>query len=119
MGFDYENIRDTVAIPQIAAFGRNATLTQPGVPTGPDYDPTPGTPTVLAVKVVTKRFSAYEKQGTLVQENDVRFIMSTDGDPDPTLKGTLTIDGEVFQVVDLDPLSPGSVVVLWYIHCRK
>jgi hypothetical protein len=119
MDFDYEKIRDTVAEPQIAAFGRDATLTQPGTPTGPDYDPTPGTPIVFPVKVVTKRFSMYEKQGALVQENDVRFLMSTDGDPAPDLKGTLTVGSDILQVVDLEALSPGSVSVLWYVHCRK
>jgi len=119
MTFDYASIRDNVAEPQIANFGQAATLSQPGATTGDDWDPTPGTPTTYSVKVLKTSFSFSDRTGTLVREDDFKFIMSTDNDPAPDLKGTLTIGSNVYQVYKLEPLKPGAIVVLWYVYCRK
>lgn len=118
MTFNYDNIRDIVK-KQVAAFGQSATLRQPGAATGPDYDPTPGTPTDYAVKVVTSRFTIAERAGSLVQEDDLVFLMSTEGDPDPNLKGTLMIGSTTYQVFKLNPISPGATIVGWRVYCRK
>jgi len=117
--FDYEDIRDNIVEPALAEFGKAATLTQPGVPTGPDYDPIPGTPVVYSVTVMDKSFSFAESLGGLVREDDRKFMMSTVGDPDPDLKGTMTIGSTTYQVVSITPKSPGATVMFWYVHCRK
>ena len=122
--FDYESIRDSVVIPQIANFGKLATLTQPGPTTGPDYDPIPGTPVIIPVTVLElgppgSQSSVGAEPGTLVRFDDRRFMMSTDGDPDPDLTGTLTINGKILQVVSLDPNQPGSTIMFWRLRCRK
>ena len=122
--FDYESIRDSVVIPQIANFGKAATLTQPGPTTGPDFDPTPGTPVVIPVTVLElsppgSQMSIGSEPGSLVRFDDRRFMMSTDGDPDPNLNGTLTIAGKELQIVSLDPNQPGSTIIFWRIRCRK
>ena len=119
MTFDYESIRDNVVEPQIANFGRDATLTQPGTPTGDEWDPTPGTPVAYAVKILKTRLSFSDRSGTLVREDDLKFIMSTSSDPAPDLNGTLTIDSTVYQVYKIEPLKPGAIVILWYVYCRK
>ena len=119
MTFDYASLRDNTVEPLITQFGKAATLTQPGTPTGPEYDPTPGTPIEYAATVLEKNFTLHDKSGGLVQEDDRKFIMSTSGDPAPSLKGTLTIGGTTLQVVSLEPLQPGAIVMLWRVHCRK
>jgi len=119
MTFDYGAIRDSVVVPQLANFGEDATLIQPGVPTGPEYDPTPGTPTPYAVKVLTTAFSVADRAGSLVQENDQKYLMSTEGNPLPDLKGTITIGGEVLQVIKLETKRYGGTVLFWYVYCRK
>lgn len=119
MIFDYEGIRDNVVETQIAQFGQSATLKQPGTPTGDEWDPTPGTPTSYSVKVVKSRFTTADRTGSLVREDDLVFLMSTDGDPAPDLKGTLTIGSLVYQVFKLEPISPGATVVAWRVFCRK
>lgn len=119
MTFNYARLRDRVAEPQLAKFGRAATLTQPGTPTGDEWNPTTGTATTLAVTVLQTDFTYAERQGTLVQENDVMYLMSTDGDPVPTLADTLTVDSIPMQIIKIKPVSPGAVVVLWRVHCRK
>lgn len=119
MTFDYAGLRDDVVAPTLAEFGKSATLKQPGVATGDEWDPIPGTPTDYAVKVLELSFTMADRAGSLVQEDDRRFLMSTDNDPDPDLKGTLIIGSDTLQVVNLEPLQPGSVVMLWRVHCRK
>ena len=119
MTFDYTSIRDGVVEPQLAAFGKDATLTQPGVATGPEYDPTPGTPTEYPSRVLEIDFTVKDKTGGLVQEDDIKFMLSTAGDPLPDLKGTLAIGSTTWQVVKLKPKSPGPVTLFWYVHCRK
>ena len=118
--FDYEEIRDEIVEPALDEFGyTDATLTQPGPTTGPDYDPTPGTPTVYPVSVLNVGFSFSESSSGLVREDDLKFMMSTKDDPDPDLKGTLTVDAVTYQVVKITPKSPGPTVLFWYVHCRK
>ena len=119
MTFDYTTIRDNVVEVQIEAFGKAATLTQPGTATGDEWDPTAGTPTTYSVMVLEQRFSMADRSGTLVQEDDRKFLMSTDGSPAPDLKGTLTIGSDILQVVNLEPYSPGSVIMFYRVHCRK
>ena len=131
-GFDYDSIRDSVVIPQIAKFGKEAVLTQPGTPTGPDYDPTPGTPTEYTVKVLEtgppgSGFTIMNQPGGLVREVDRWFMMSVEPDPvegipDPDLNGVLTVPkvaGVDIQVISLDPIQPGPVILFWRVRCKK
>jgi hypothetical protein len=124
VGFDYESIRDSVVKPKIIEFGKDAILTQPGTPTGPDYDPTPGTPIVTPVKVLElsppgSQSSVGAEPGSLIRFDDRRFMMSTEGDPAPDLNGTLTVSGKILQVVSLDPNQPGPIKLFWRVRCRK
>ncbi len=122
--FDYPGIRDSVVIPQLANFGKAATLTQPGPTTGPDFDPIPGTPVVIPVTVLElsppgSQSSVGAVPGTVIRFDDRRFMMSTDGDPVADLNGTLTVGGKILQVVSLDPNQPGSTILFWRVRCRK
>jgi hypothetical protein len=123
-GFDYEAIRDSVVIPQIANFGKPATLTQPGIPTGPEYDPTPGTPVVYPITVLEtgppgSGFTIMNESGSLVRSDDRWFMMSVDGDPAPNLNGVLTINSVDLQVISLNPVQPGSTIMFWRVRCKK
>jgi hypothetical protein len=123
-GFDYDTIRDSVVIPQIANFGKSATLTQPGIPTGPEWDPTPGTPVVYPITVLEtgppgSGFTIMYEPGSVVRIDDRWFMMSVDGDPDPDLNGVLTIDGVDLQVLSLNPVQPGPVIMFWRVRCKK
>lgn len=117
--FDYEAIRDGVVEPALVEFGQDATLTQPGASTGPEYDPTPGTPVDYDVKVLKTVFTVADKTGGLVQEDDLKFMLSTEGDPLPDLKGTLTVGGVLYQVTKLEPKGPAATILFWYVWCRK
>lgn len=122
--FDYDSIRDDVVIVQLRNFGKAATLTQPGPTTGPEYDPTPGTPIETAVTVLElgppgSQDTIGNEPHSLVRADDRRFMMSPEGDPVPDLNGTLTIGGKILQIVSMTANQPGSTVMFWRVRCRK
>jgi len=119
MTFNYARLRDGTAERLIARFGQTATLTKPGTPTGPAYNPVAGTPTAYTVTVVNKTIKIENRDGTLVQQGDRLFILSTDTTATPEMGDTLTADSELYQIVDVTPLQPGATVMLWYVQCRK
>lgn len=120
MAFDYASLRDDTVQPLIADFGDDATLTIPGAPLGEPYGSHLDTLTEYPCKVVRSRFMETHNSGTLVQETDSLFLLSTAGvTVDPSIASRLTVDGTEFQVIRIDPLKPGPVVMLWKVHVRK
>ena len=120
MAFDYASLRDETVQPLITKFGDDATLTIPGAPLGEPYDSRLDTATDYPVKVVRSRFMQTHNSGTLVQEKDSLFLLSTEGvSADPSLASRMAINGTIFQIIRIDPVKPGPVGMLWKVHCRK
>jgi hypothetical protein len=72
------------------------------------------------VTLVQTMFKKADNNGTLVEADDVLFLTSTEGVTiDPALANRLAVDSVTYQVVRIDPLFPGPVVMLWKIHARK
>ena len=72
------------------------------------------------VSLVQTVFKTVNNNGTLVEQGDVLYLVSTKGVMiDPTLANRMTVDGATYQVVRVDPLKPGPVIMLWKIHARK
>jgi hypothetical protein len=117
--FDYAGLRDNTAEPLLARFGKSATLVQPGTPSGPEWDPTPGESTESTVTVVETRFNIEDREGSLVQVGDRMFLVSTAGGAVPALADKLTIDSATYQIINVKPLKPGSVTMLYRLHVRK
>jgi hypothetical protein len=115
MDFDYEGLKIEVAEPLIEKFGKTVTLTQPGVATGPVYNPTPGVPTAYSVKAVELTIKQSHIDGTLIQQGDRMFLVSTKNAPEPAMNNTMTVDGQLLQVIVIKPLKPGPVTMLWKI----
>jgi hypothetical protein len=124
-GFDYANLRDNTAEPLLARFGKQATLTKPGTPTGDEWNPTPGTPTEYTVIVMETQFSRAAiwaistRAGTQIEQGDRLYLMSTSAGVEPAREDTLAVDGDVFQIINVDPLKPGPVTLLSRVHVRK
>jgi hypothetical protein len=72
------------------------------------------------VSLVQTVFKKSDNNGTLVEKDDVLFLVSTKGVTiDPTLSNRMTVDSVTYQVVRIDPLRPGPVIMLWKVHARK
>lgn len=119
MAFDYERLKTGTAERLIEDFGKTVTLTQPGVYVGPDYNPTPGAPTEYPVFAVEVKIRQEHIDGTLIQQGDRMFLVSTKNAPEPAMDNTMTVDNSTLQVIEIKPLKPGPVTMLWKIRCRK
>ena len=80
---------------------RDAVLTRDGPPTGPAYDPTPGTPQAWPCKAVEDEWSSSVRSGGLVASADRKILILAD-----TLKGAVpqegdrvTVQGQTFLIV--------------------
>ena len=120
MGFDYQRIRDNVAEPKLSQFGTSGYLSMNGSSTGKPWDSQLGNDSQLPITVVRTIFKKSDNQGTLVEKNDVMFLVSTEGvSIDPALADRMTVDNVTYQIIRIDPLKPGPVVMLWKVHARK
>ena len=118
MAYDYASLRDNTVEPLMTRFGKAGTITTPtGTPTNP-WEPATGE-TTTAVTVVEVSPDISDRDGTLIQENDVMFLISPEGDPALDLAQSLTVEGVEYEVVGIMPVRPGPVLVLWKAHCRK
>ena len=63
----------------IARFGHEGTFERPGEPSGPPWAPEPGEPTFHAATVAVVAYDNENRDGTLVQMNDVRVLVSVAG----------------------------------------
>ena len=94
-----------------------------GAPTGPAWNPTPGAPvsytldaTVAAVGTVDGGFNRYV-DGTLILATDLQVTCAVFA-VEPSLAGTITIDGKVCQIVRIDKLPGAGTVIAWRLFVR-
>lgn len=85
--------------------------------TGPPHAPVV-TPVEHPVTLVETGYSLTNRDSTLVQAGDKMGLISTGGTP-PALDDKLRIDGSRYSFVDLQPLNPGGLVLLYEFHCRS
>lgn len=121
MAFDYASIRDQTVIPQIADKGKPGQISVNEPTTGAEpYESQIGTPVLHPVTLVQKQFKKSDNKGTLVQMGDVLYMVSPDGVTiDPALADRIIVDGISYQIIRIDPLQTGPLVMLWNIHARK
>lgn len=116
MAFDYIKTRGT-AEKLIENFGQDATLTQ-YANSGTSYNPT-RTGTDHTCRLVVTEYANRDIDGTLVLRTDRKAIISTAGlTVTPSKADTLTIGGVVHQIVEIMPLEPGGIVVIWEAQIR-
>lgn len=119
MNFDYTRSRAT-AERLIARFGAPATLTKPGEADDSTYPPTPGTPTDYACTAVKTEYAMSDRDGSNVRMSDVKLLVSTEGlSVEPANNDTITVAGRVYSVVNVDPLEPGPLTVMWTVQGRS
>jgi hypothetical protein len=118
MSFNYSALRDNTVEPLMTRFGKPGVITAPtGAPADP-WNPATGE-TTTNVTVVETQPDITERGGTLIEEGDVIFLVSPEGDPSLDLAQTLEVEGVVYRVVGIMPVRPGPVAMLWKAHCRR
>lgn len=101
----------------IQQYGKPAALAR-DVRTGQDYNPTVTTQTI-AIQIVEIDYSLTNRDASLVQVGDKLGLISTAASSAPLLSDRIVIDGITYSLVDLQPLNPGGLVLLYEFHARR
>lgn len=118
--FNYTKLRNT-ARRLIDRFGDDATLIKPGTKTGPDYDPTAGTPSPSGVVLLEVDWTAMYRDATKVEANDKFWMVSTAG-LTPELKDSITYpvtDGNTYAIENIVTLKPGPTAMYFIVQARR
>lgn len=88
-----------------------------GAPTGPDWNPTPGTPVSYTLDATVQGVEADYVDGSLILSTDKQVTCAVFA-VEPSLAGTITIDGKVCQIVRVDKVPGAGTVIAWRIFVR-
>lgn len=87
------------------------------------YTPGPNPVTTYNDTAILVRVTSWPTQkidGTLIQINDLRILISSDQLPsDPNIDDLIVINGEVFHVVMCAPIYGGASVAEWEVNARS
>jgi len=114
----YDRMRGT-ATRLIERYGYASKLQRAGAPTGPPHNPQPGEPSLHDCMVVELDYSLTNRDTTLVQQGDKLGLISAAAAVDPLLSDQILLGGQLYNFLDLQPLSPGGLVLLYEFHARR
>ena len=98
------------------ANGFQVTLHKPGAPGVNPWDP-PGEGSDYLMTAVEYPVDIKNRDGTLIQNDDV-FLM-LEASVAPALEDTITVGDDLFHVVNVKPLKPAGIAVLYDVQLRK
>lgn len=105
----------------IANRGRQAVLRRRGEPqtgsVGEPWRPQLGEPYDIPITILEVEGVAKNASGTVIKEDEIEGIMSSEVEP---LETDLIVDGgDVYQMVGIKRVKPGSRAVLFMFHAKK
>jgi len=120
MTFDYISLRDGTVEPLITEFGKPGNIVVNVPPSGAPWESQFGSEESYPITIVQTKFQKSDNSGTLVEMGDVLFIISTQGVTlDPELAQRIIANGTTYQIIRVDPVQPGTTIMLWKVHARK
>lgn len=106
-----------MAVELIGELGKDAAIVREEK-SGPPHAPVI-TPVAHPCKVADIGYSMTNRDATLIQTGDKVGIISPDLGVAPGLHDLLRIDGADYRFVDLQPLNPGGLTVIWEYTARQ
>ena len=88
-----------------------------GAPTGPEWNPTPGAPVSYTLDATVQGVEADYVDGSLILATDKQVTCAVFA-VEPSLAGTITIDGKVCQIVRVDKVPGAGVTIAWRVFVR-
>lgn len=99
--------------------GKTAQLISTGPSTGQPWDPQPGVEIEEDILIVETMYSMFHRSESFIQVGDKTGIISTETGITPSLTDhDIRIDGVRYQLVDVQPLIPGPVTMLYKFTAR-
>ena len=115
---DFYREMQGVASELLAEFSQGTVVyTITGAPTGPAWNPTPGAPVSYTLDATVQGVEADYVDGSLILATDKQVTCAVFG-AEPSLAGTITIDGKVCQIVRVDKVPGAGTVIAWRIFVR-
>ena len=115
---DFYREMQGVASDLLAEFSQGTVVyTITGAPTGPAWNPTPGAPVSYTLGATVQGVAKEYVDGTLILATDLQVTCAVFG-AEPSLAGTITIDGKVCQIVRVDKVPGAGTVIAWRIFVR-
>lgn len=116
---DYSALQDTAAR-LVTAYGRSVTLRRVARTAGATpWDPTESA-TDYSITAVEESFRAEQRDGSVVEANDQKFLVAADGlaiEPEPDDE---IVDGSVvWKIISVETVAPGDATILHKVHVRK
>lgn len=104
----------------LAEVGFEAVLRRFVPGSGKPWEASTATTTDIDVTVMSDEFGWGMQAGTAIEAQDRRFVVAVQGlDNAPTPADKLVIGSDVYQVVNVKPLEPGGVALLYDLQVRK
>jgi len=96
------------------------TITRPGQPTGPEWNPTPGAPVVHTFTAKPSAKAYTQRTGLALGVGEFVYSLVNDGVTIiPSTSDVLTIDGVNWPVQEVIPMDSAGFVISWLVRVAK
>jgi hypothetical protein len=92
--------------------------TSPAITSGPSYNPTIVPGTNYTLKATAQGVSKEYIDGSLIVSSDLE-VTAASFEVDPLTSGTMSIDGNTHQIVQIIKIPAAGDVIAWKIICRR
>ena len=96
------------------------TITRPGQPTGPEWNPTPGAPLVHTFTAKPSAKAYTQRTGLALGAGELVYSLVNHGVTiTPSTSDVLTIDGINWPVQEVIPMDSAGFVISWLVKVSK
>ena len=98
----------------------SATISRPGTPTGPEWNPTPGAPLVHTFTAKPSAKAYTQRTGLALGAGELVYSLVNHGVTiTPSTSDVLTIDGINWPVQEVIPMDSAGFVISWMVKVAK
>jgi len=96
------------------------TITRPGQPTGPEWNPTPGAPVIHTFTAKPSAKAYTQRTGLALGEGELVYSLVNHGvTVTPSTSDVLTIGGVNWSVQEVIPMDSAGFVISWMVKVSK
>jgi hypothetical protein len=98
----------------------SVTISRPGTPTGPEWNPTPGAPVVHTFTAKPSAKAYTQRTGLALGAGELVYSLVNHGVTiTPSTSDVLTIDGINWPVQEVIPMDSAGFVISWLVKVSK
>ena len=98
----------------------SVTISRPGTPTGPEWNPTPGAPLVHTFTAKPSAKAYTQRTGLALGAGELVYSLVNHGVTiTPSTSDVLTIDGINWPVQEVIPMDSAGFVISWLVRVAK